>query len=70
MSHLSTGPLKKYFDEFGKDVTHEVKTMIENAEKQIKSDPPVGMFKVTNLYVELVEGNPKFIFQWDDGEPE
>ena len=50
MSRLSTGPLKKYFDEFGKDVTHEVKTLIEDAEKQIKSDPPTGKKKVTNIY--------------------
>lgn len=51
MTHpLSTGPLKKYFDEFGNDVTHEVKTLLENQEKQIKSNPPQGKKKVTNIY--------------------
>lgn len=43
-------PSKKYFDEFGNDVTHEVKTMLEDLEESIRSDPPTGKKKVTNIY--------------------
>lgn len=34
------------------------------------TNPPEGCFKVTNIYVEMIDGNPKFRFFWDDGEPE
>jgi len=34
------------------------------------TNPPDGMFKVKNLYVELVEGKPKLRVEFDDGESE
>ena len=34
------------------------------------TDPPNGKFKVTNIYVELVGGQPKLRVEYDDGEPE
>jgi len=30
------------------------------------SDPPDGCFKVTNLYVELVDGNPKLRVEYEE----
>ena len=46
------------------------------AEKKTKTKRPVsfktkdGMFKVKNLYVEVVDGDPKLIFEWDDEAPQ
>ncbi len=36
----------------------------------VVTDAPNGMFKVKNLYVEVVDGDPKLIFEWDDEAPQ
>lgn len=32
---------------------------------QVPSNPPTGCYKVTNLYVEMVDGNPKLRVEYE-----
>ena len=50
----------------------QIKKTSEALENAVLSIPLGGdnYKRVTNVYVEMVEGNPKFWFQYDDGEPE
>ncbi len=36
----------------------------------VMTQAPVGKFKVKNLYVEVVGGDSKLIYEWDDEEPQ
>lgn len=54
-----TEKAQKYFD--GK--------IIKIIGSGVPSIPTSGM-EVTNVFVEMIDGSPKFIFQWNDGEPE
>lgn len=36
----------------------------------VMTQAPVGKFKVKNLYVEVIGGDSKLIYEWDDEEPQ
>jgi hypothetical protein len=54
----------KFFDDLGNDVTAWVESLM--SEQGLKSDPPVGKKKVTNVYVEIVEGEPKLRVEYEE----
>ena len=39
--------------------------LVDAAELSVPSDAPDGTYKVTNIYVELVDGNPKLRVEYD-----
>lgn len=63
---VTADPLRKYFDEFGNDVTHEVKALVEGSQDNVQSNPVTGGMKVTNIYIVLENGNPKLKVEYDD----
>lgn len=58
------GPKPKFFDDMGNDVTVWVETLM--SEQGVKSDPPIGKKKVTNVYVEIVEGSPLLRVEYEE----
>lgn len=44
--------MKRYFDDMGADVTAEFYRLVAEAAQTLRSQPPEGCLKVTNLYVE------------------
>jgi len=39
--------------------------LVDSAELSVPSEAPDGTYKVTNIYVELVEGNPKLRVEYE-----
>ena len=58
------GPKPKFFDDMGNEVTIWVEELMNG--EGVKSEPPVGKKKVTNVYVEIVEGSPLLRVEYEE----
>jgi len=72
LNRLTTN--RRYYLDDGSEITHEILYLMEyyRSVKGFTSNPPEGdnYKEVKNVYVEMVDGKPKFWFQYETGEPE
>ncbi len=57
---------QRYFNGRGREVTKDVYAMVDAMAEVLKSAPPEKGKKITNIYVEMVDGQPKVRVEFED----